>query len=111
MLDDLGNLETHDDKRFEDFYLRRPSWIWAHAAATFSAQDYARLVHAVSTLPDESFLRPLLELHEVRTRARAGALQRLESALQSIRRELPAAPEAALASLEDLGRALAGAYS
>jgi geranylgeranyl pyrophosphate synthase len=54
MFDDIGNVVGLKDpsKRWEDLILGRPSWIWACAALTFSADEYARFQGAIRTLPE-----------------------------------------------------------
>lgn len=53
MMDDLGNLFGKTDKKLEDIYHKRPTWIWAVASA-LQDQEYASFVKATNspeTLP------------------------------------------------------------
>jgi geranylgeranyl pyrophosphate synthase len=80
--DDVGNFAASgagtipESKRYEDLLLRRPSWVWAVAARELSEADYARWKHAVGCLPDESFLKPWIELNDLVPRLRSAALDR-----------------------------------
>lgn len=73
MFDDIGNFTAAPPKRKEDLRLRRPGWLWAVASEQVGAADYGRFVEAVRHLPDESFLHPWAELHELIPQARARA--------------------------------------
>ncbi len=80
--DDIGNFSASkngsipESKRYEDLLLRRPSWVWAIAAKELDAADYARWVHAIRCLPDDSFLKPWVEINELVSRLRAAATAR-----------------------------------
>lgn len=79
MFDDIGNFVKPDQKRFEDLYLRRPTWIWGFAAEHYSSEDYQRLVHAIHCLPDESFLKPWIKITDFVDAAKANASTYLHS--------------------------------
>jgi geranylgeranyl pyrophosphate synthase len=111
MFDDLGNLRptpgvsAEQSKRFEDLYLRRPSWVWASAAKSFEDREYREFVEAVRRLPNESFLVPWLELHEFLPRAKKMAREWLEESLSLLTESLGEnlAEDSALAEvLEDV---------
>ena len=76
MFDDLGNiqLELKNPKRFEDLYLKRPSWIWAAVAQNSSDREYAHFLTAVSELPREGRLIQWFHSNELLPKARRQAL-------------------------------------
>lgn len=99
MYDDIGNFcaapskEPLDyTKRFEDLYLRRPSWIWAVAATECTSQVYQALVDAVWRLPDESFLKPWIEIHQIVPKSKARAKAHLSKCLDGLNHHLPPEP-------------------
>jgi geranylgeranyl pyrophosphate synthase len=91
--DDIGNFSASvsgsipESKRYEDLILRRPSWIWVTASEQFDDGEYARWVHAVGCLPNDSFVKPWAEIHELVPRARKVAGSRSEKWKQSLLQE------------------------
>lgn len=87
MFDDIGNLAPisgMESKRYEDFRLRRPSWIWAEAARVFSATQYSEFIRATKQLPNaEGLERVLLETGLAET-ARESALKVLSTAVENL---------------------------
>jgi geranylgeranyl pyrophosphate synthase len=55
IFDDLGNFLGKSSKRYEDLYLRRPTWIWSIASG-MSRKEYFDFVEAVQALPSEAKL-------------------------------------------------------
>ncbi len=94
MFDDLNNMapaqlsDPNQAKRLEDLYLRRPSWVWAFAAKTFDARDYADFVRAVRMLPNESYLAAWTGVHDFSERARASARDFVENAFTAFEKDL-----------------------
>ena len=86
MFDDIknagpaGESDPNNVKRLEDLLLRRPSWIWAYAARTCSAKEYAEFVQAVKELPEEAALTRWFEIRDFLKRARAEAREFVEDA-------------------------------
>jgi geranylgeranyl pyrophosphate synthase len=117
MLDDTANFSadhaaTTDPqqsyrKRFEDLRLRRPTWIWA-AASRLETADYRRFCDAVERLPDESFLRPWVELSGLIPKAKELARLELAGAMRDLRPFVQ--DEQAWAELEELRSHLESAY-
>lgn len=98
MFDDAGNFAMDcrtpmSPKKYEDLYLRRPSWIWAFAAENFPAADYQEWVQAIALLPAEEKLMQWCERHNFNSRLRSGARQYLNEALKSADEEFPGKPE------------------
>lgn len=118
MFDDLGNLRALPDvspevsKRFEDLYLRRPSWVWGAAARTCGEREYREFVDAVVKLPDESFLVPWIEIHDFVPKAKALARGWLEESISSLIEKLggKTAHASALADVRELAEKVAHAY-
>jgi geranylgeranyl pyrophosphate synthase len=118
MLDDTANFAadhaaTSDPvsgyrKRFEDLHLRRPTWIWAVAARSEQPEDFRRFREAVERLPDETFLRPWIELSGLIPRARSQAQGELQQALQELKTWIT--DEEALSELQNLQVQLEKAY-
>jgi len=109
LFEDLGNfcVNSHGTgysmaKRHEDLYLRRPSWIWAVAARHTEPREYARFVEAVRRLPDESFLKPWVELNDFTAKARREASLYLDTVRAEIRAEFGESHPAATAELMSL---------
>ena len=75
MFDDIGNLSLplSNPKRFEDFRLLRPTWIWASVASNASDSDYSDFLAAVRELPNEANLLAWLKRFQSVERARAEA--------------------------------------
>jgi geranylgeranyl pyrophosphate synthase len=89
MFDDLGNIQSRlllgpGGKRFEDLYHKRLSWLWAAVARICDARAYADFVSAVDRLPNESFLLPWFEIHQVIPRAYEDTREYLGEAIQEL---------------------------
>lgn len=86
MYDDVQNcrLPIGHSKRYEDFRLRRPSWVWASFANHASPREYAHFIKAVHALPQEDDLQLILESHESLGRATAEAHAFLDEAILSL---------------------------
>ena len=117
LFEDLGNFIAEapgspycQDKRHEDLYLRRPSWVWAVASRRYSERDYRQFTEAVQRLPDESFLRPWVQLHDFVPTVRAEAAKMLEAAREAVRRDFGESHPKTTAELLDLMTVLEKAY-
>lgn len=118
MFDDIGNLVAdpslppEQTKRFEDLYLRRPSWVWGAAARLLDSRDYGQLVDAVRRLPNESFLIPWIEVHQFVPRARELARDGLETSLRNWIDRMGQDAESlpAVAAIRELAWKVANAY-
>lgn len=82
MLDDLGY------KRLEDLRLRRPSWIWAFAAAHLDSEEYGRFVAAVRELPEAGALAAWMDSRAFLALARMEACDRIERSFGALERRL-----------------------
>jgi geranylgeranyl pyrophosphate synthase len=117
MFDDLGNIMGNREplKRYEDLMLRRPSWVWAWAAASTSLEEYTGFVDAAKKLPDRSPIETWLSRHDLLTAGRASAQHQLEQAFITLERGLRAQDlkwsNAAFEELRALGEQIAIAYS
>lgn len=116
MFDDLGNVLgiKQPEKRYEDLLLSRPSWAWACAANTSSAEGYQQFVSAVGQLPDARALESWIERHSLVWTMREGALQQLEGAFDGLTRALESQPVRwcgrTLEELRILGEEISRAY-
>jgi geranylgeranyl pyrophosphate synthase len=116
MFDDLGNLtgKCEPSKRYEDLFLRRPSWVWACAANCFDAGAYQHFVRAVNHLPDAVVLERWLADHNLVALTRASARAHLDRAFDQLRSALERQgaewSRPAFNELRDLGEEIAVAY-
>jgi geranylgeranyl pyrophosphate synthase len=116
MFDDLGNTVGKCDpaKRYEDFLLARPSWLWACAAEHSDAYDYETFLAAIADLPESGLLEDWLAAHDLIGAARASARERLECAFARLERRLAQEGASwsarALNELRQLGEEIAEAY-
>lgn len=109
MFDDAGNLDPvagMEIKRFEDLRLRRPSWLWAHAARNFSAAQYAEWCHCVRGLPETTALEAFIEKSGLAASARREAREFLSRAVSEFHTESPEARK----RVDFLHRTLTEAY-
>jgi geranylgeranyl pyrophosphate synthase len=116
MHDDLGNATDGCDpsKRYEDFSLARPSWVWACAAANSTRRAYQEFLTAVSRLPDRSGIEAWFFNYDIIERTRQSARKSLDSSFNTLKTRLEAAGVAwchrAFEELRDLGEEIAIAY-
>jgi geranylgeranyl pyrophosphate synthase len=113
MFDDIGNLsartgQSPDPKQYEDLKLRRPSWVWAVAAETSGAKEYDRLRDAVKHLPDPSWVESWLNHQALAMRAKAMAIESLDTAFGPLEDRLGGAER--LHWLREIGERLRKAY-
>lgn len=112
MFDDLGNLKTvNAPRQFEDLHLRRPSWVWAMAAAE-SPGDYEEFVQAVQKLPASSHLQQWLTKSNLHGRAVQEAHQHVVRIFRNLEESIPLQSEqyAAFMELRSLGARVERAY-
>jgi geranylgeranyl pyrophosphate synthase len=86
MFDDIGNLNppgAMSVKRFEDLFLRRPSWIWCVAAREFSPETYQSFLSSVRALPHVELLEALLQRTGLAALAKTQARAFLKTAVDS----------------------------
>lgn len=113
MFDDIGNLlprsgKTPDPKQYEDLKLRRPSWVWSVAAQTSSPKEYDRFREAVKLLPDPSWVESWLNQHALPMRAKAMAIENLDSAFGPLEDRLGGAEK--IHWVREIGSRLRRAY-
>jgi geranylgeranyl pyrophosphate synthase len=115
MFDDLGNLQGNKEpeKRYEDLIDRRPCWVWAYAAETFSEENYRAFVEAVRLLPDDESLLTLLDEQNFHSKARQAALKYFETVFQNLENSLGSERQnkaEALGPLRLLGQQVSNSY-
>lgn len=117
MFDDAGNFVMDWEvtglqilKRHEDLYLRRPSWVWAHASQVVDSRSYNDFVEAVRKLPDESYLKHWVELHKFIPSLRSAATERLHRALEGFNQRFGVSHPRTVDQLMKLGAELEVAY-
>jgi len=87
MFDDTGNFIGRRDpsKRWEDLYLRRPSWVWACLTVSRDEDLLSSFTHAVNRLPDILALESWIVAHpEFADSCLAQARERLQSAILNL---------------------------
>jgi geranylgeranyl pyrophosphate synthase len=116
MHDDLGNATggCEPSKRYEDFTLARPSWVWACAAANSTRRAYQEFLTAVSRLPDRAGLEGWFSCYDIIERTRQSARNHLDSSFNTLKTRLETAgvdwSHRAFDELRDLGEEIAIAY-
>ncbi len=116
MFDDLGNVigKCEPSKRYEDLTLSRPSWVWATAARTSTAQHYREFIVAVRRLPDAGDLQCWMETHGLVEQTRASARAYLDQSFDNLQQRLSIAGARWSArvcdELRGLGEEIAVAY-
>ena len=116
MFDDLGNAigRCEPAKRYEDFMLSRPSWIWACAAINSDPREYQDFLGAVGRLPDGTDLEAWMAEHEIIQQTRQSARKYLEVSFDTLEQQLSASgarwSRRAFDELRDLGEEIAVAY-
>ncbi|MFZ9595138.1 MAG: polyprenyl synthetase family protein [Bdellovibrionia bacterium] len=115
--DDLGNFSknpsTQDPsevKKYEDLYLRRPSWIWSVAASHLSQVQYQDWIAAVRALPNERPLNEWVEAQNWRGVLKQHAMNRLDRFLARVHQEFSLTSKSAVEQLQALACELLQAY-
>lgn len=111
--DDAGNFSdqgAHLPKRYEDLALKRPSWAWAYAAKAYAARDYAEFVRSARHLPDESYLRAWVGLHDFEAVLKTEAKAEMERTLNALQARLGETHPRALAALRGIALELEKSY-
>jgi geranylgeranyl pyrophosphate synthase len=89
MFDDIGNLRAkaapRDFKQYEDLKLRRPSFLWAVAAESYSAENFAGFAKAVAELPNAAPLEKWMQVNSLLTRAKTKATEFLAQTQTTLR--------------------------
>jgi len=94
IFDDIGNMKVSPElpfeatKRYEDLILKRPTFIWVVASQSFSEKEYRNFVNAVDHLPDESYLKPWLEIHSLLPLATRKAREHLKKTFSELQSSL-----------------------
>ena len=90
MFDDIGNVTgaREPSKRYEDFFLGRPSFAWAWAADNTSCVDYSRFVGAIAKLPDPNDIESWLFQHDLVAAGRASATLHMERTFDKLMNDL-----------------------
>ena len=116
MHDDLGNATggCEPSKRYEDFTLARPSWVWACAAANSTRRSYEEFLTAVSRLPDRSALEAWFSHYDIIERTRQSARDYLDLSFTTLKTRLEKAgvnwSHGVFDELRELGEEIALAY-
>ena len=114
MFDDIGNVLGRKDptKRWEDLMLKRPTWIWAHAADSTSDKSYDQLVNAVYQLPQDRLLNRWLEQNEFLEKASHRANHHLNQCFHQLEKQLdnPKLYRYVVDKLKSIGREITKAY-
>jgi geranylgeranyl pyrophosphate synthase len=116
MHDDLGNAigGCEPTKRYEDFTLARPSWVWGCAAANSTRRSYEEFLTAVRRLPDRSALEGWFSNYDIIERTRQSARDYLDLSFITLKTRLEKAgvdwSRGAFDELRELGEEIALAY-
>lgn len=68
-------------RKYEDLFLKRPTWIWQYLSENVDDQTYNRFLSAVGKLPDDSFLRFILGELNLLENAKTKAFENLKNAI------------------------------
>jgi geranylgeranyl pyrophosphate synthase len=116
MHDDLGNATggCEPSKRYEDFTLARPSWVWGCAAAHSTRRAYQEFLAAVGRLPDRASLEAWFSRYDIIERTRQSARNYLDFTFTTLETRLEEAgvdwSRRAFDELRELGAEIAVAY-
>ncbi len=91
MFNDVGALalDSNDPKKYEDFRLRRPSWIWAVASRYLDDSDYQVFRDAVRLIPDHQTFDEVISRFEITERAIEEGNRYLDETISELQKNLP----------------------
>jgi geranylgeranyl pyrophosphate synthase len=118
VFDDVGNFSStsmtpkgEGSKKYEDLYLRRPSWIWSYAASALGHEEYSQFIHVVTQLPEEGPLLSWLDKSLFVTQLKKEANQKLSNWITQIQNVFGSENPKSVMKFEQLAHELSRSYS